>query len=113
SGLAMKALNAIEKWLGRLPGRISVLSIVSGALFASLSCSTIANTAMLGSVMTPQMQRKKYHKTMIVGPIVASGSLAMMIPPSSLTVVFGSLSGISVGDLLVAGCLPGVMLAGL
>jgi len=113
SSLAMKALDAIEKWLGRLPGRLSVLSIVTGALFASLSGSSIANTGMLGSVLAPQMQQKRYHKSMIVGPIVASGSLAMMIPPSSLTVVFGSISGIPVGDLLVAGFLPGLLMAGL
>lgn len=113
SGLALRALNTIEKWLGKIPGRLSVLSVVSGALFASLSGSTIANTAMLGSLLTPEMQRRKYHKTMIVGPIIASGSLAMMIPPSTLTVVFGSLAGISVGDLLIAGLLPGLLLAGL
>lgn len=113
SQIALKALDAIEKWLGRLPGRLSILSVVTGALFASLSGSSIANTGLLGSVMAPQMKQKKYHKSMIIGPIVASGSLAMMIPPSSLTVVFGSLSGISVGDLLVAGLLPGMLLAGL
>lgn len=113
SGLALRALDSIEKWLGRIPGRLSILSILSGALFASLSGSTIANTAMLGSLLAPEMQRRKYHTSMIVGPIVASGSLAMMIPPSSLTVVFGSLAEISVGDLLVAGLVPGLMMAGL
>src|SRR6056297_1108407 len=84
SGLALKAIDVIEKWLGKLPGCLSILSIVSGALFASLSGSVMANTAMLGSLLTPEMSRKNYHKSMIVGPIVASGSLAMMIPPSSL-----------------------------
>ncbi len=111
SGLALKAIDVIEKWLGKLPGRLSVLSIVSGALFASLSGSTLANTAMLGSLLTPEMRRRNYHKSMIIGPITASGSLAMMIPPSSLTVVFGSLAGISVGDLLIAGILPGLLTA--
>lgn len=113
SGLALKALDVMEKWLGKIPGRLSVLSIVSGAFFASLSGSVLANTAMLGSLLTPEMSRRNYHKTMIVGPIVASGSLAMMIPPSSLTVVFGSLSGISIGKLLVAGLLPGLLMASL
>ncbi|MEB3102586.1 TRAP transporter large permease [Ferviditalea candida] len=113
SGLALKAIGTIDKWLGKIPGRLSVLSVVSGALFASLSGSTIANTAMLGSLLTPEMQRRNYHKSMIVGPIMASGSLAMMIPPSTLTVVFGSLAGINVGNLLIAGLLPGLLLAGL
>jgi tripartite ATP-independent transporter DctM subunit len=113
SGLAMKALDVLEKWLGKLPGRLSLLSIVSGALFASLSGSVMANTAMLGSLLTPEMRKKKYHKSMIVGPIVASGSLAMMIPPSSLTVIFGSLASVSVGDLLIAGILPGLLMAAL
>lgn len=111
SGLALKAIDVIEKWLGKLPGRLSILSIVSGALFASLSGSVMANTAMLGSLLTPEMSRKNYHKSMIVGPIVASGSLAMMIPPSSLTVIFGSLAGLSVGNLLIAGILPGLLMS--
>lgn len=111
SGLALKAIDVLEKWLGKLPGRLSILSIVSGALFASLSGSVMANTAMLGSLLTPEMARKNYHKSMIVGPIVASGSLAMMIPPSSLTVIFGSLAGLSVGDLLIAGILPGLLMS--
>lgn len=111
SGVAIKALNTMELWLGKLPGRLSVLSIVSGALFASLSGSTIANTAMLGSLLTPNMLERKYDKAMIAGPIVASGSLAMMIPPSSLTVVFGSIAGISIGGLLVGGFLPGLLTA--
>ena len=113
SGLALRALDSVEKLLHWVPGRLSVLSILSGALFASLSGSTIANTAMLGSLLTPEMQRRNYDKTMIVGPIVASGSLAMMIPPSALTVIFATLAGISVGNLLVAGLVPGLLMAGL
>jgi len=113
SGLAMKALDVLEKWLGKLPGRLSLLSIVAGAMFASLSGSVMANTAMLGSLLAPEMTKKNYHKSMIVGPIVASGSLAMMIPPSSLTVIFGSLAGVSIGGLLIAGILPGLLMAAL
>lgn len=113
SGVAVRALNTVEKWLGKLPGRLSVLTILAGALFSSLSGSTIANTAMLGSLLAPNMMEKKYHKSMIAGPITASGSLAMMFPLSSLTVVFGSIAGIDIGSLLVAGFLPGLLIAAL
>lgn len=113
SGLANRALSALELWLGRVPGRLSVLTLVGGAVFASLSGSALANTAMLGSMLIPPMEERKYHPVMMVGPIMASGSLAMMIPPSTLMVIYGSLAGVSVGELLLAGVLPGFLLAGL
>src|SRR5919112_904670 len=86
SGLARRSMDALEMWIGRLPGRLSVLSVVAGTLFASLTGSGMANTAMLGSTLVPEMQRRGYSKTMSMGPIMGAGALAIMIPPSSLGV---------------------------
>ncbi|MCR4419265.1 MAG: TRAP transporter large permease subunit [Clostridia bacterium] len=61
----------------------------------------------------PEMLRRGYHKSLITGPITASGTLGMLIPPSTITVVFASIAGISVGKMLIAGILPGLLLAGL
>jgi len=111
SGLARRSMDALEMWIGRLPGRLSVLSVVAGTLFASLTGSGMANTAMLGSTLVPEMQRRGYSKTMSMGPIMGSGALAIMIPPSSIGVLLGSLAGISVAGILIAGILPGLLMA--
>jgi len=111
SGMAARTLDVIDKWVGRLPGRLSLLVIVGGTLFSTLSGSTIANTAMLAETMGPEMRARGYKKPMILGPIVGVGGLAMLIPPSALAVVYASIAQISVGKVLIAGALPGLLLA--
>ncbi len=111
SGLARNTLNVIDKWIGKLPGRLSLSVITGGTLFSTLSGSTIANTAMLGEIMVPEMKARGYKNPMILGPIVGVGGLAMLIPPSSLAIVYASLAQISVGKVLIAGALPGLLLA--
>lgn len=111
SGLVVRTLDAVSKFLGRLPGRLSILAVASGTLFAALSGSTIANTSMLGSLLVPEMRKRGYHITMAAGPILGSGTLAMLIPPSAVAVLLGSIGNISIGALLIAGILPGLLLA--
>jgi len=111
SGLASRSMDALEMWIGRLPGRLSVLSVVAGTLFASLTGSGMANTAMLGSTLVPEMRRRGYAKTISMGPIMGAGALAIMIPPSSIGVLLGSLAGISVAGILIAGIVPGLLMA--
>lgn len=113
TGIAGRAIDAIDRVITRVPGRLSVVTIFGGTIFAALSGSTIANTAMLGSTMLPDMLRKGYRPTMAMGPIMASGAIAMLIPPSALAVLVGSLAGISIAGLLLAGVIPALMLAGL
>ena len=84
--------------------------LASGTMFAAMSGSTIANTAMLGTVLLPEMRRRNYSTSMAVGPIVAAGPLAALIPPSSLAVVLASIGRIPVGDMLLGGVGPGVLL---
>ncbi|WP_335339539.1 TRAP transporter large permease subunit [Falsihalocynthiibacter arcticus] len=111
SGLARRVLDAIDVLIGRLPARLSYLTITSGTVFAALSGSSLANTGMLGTLMVPEMMKRGYKKHMAIGPILGSGGLAVIIPPSTLAVLFGSLAGIDIGGLLVAGLLPGLILA--
>ncbi|MBW1723361.1 MAG: TRAP transporter large permease [Deltaproteobacteria bacterium] len=113
SGIANNTIDVIDKWLGRLPGRLSLLAAGAGVLFAALSGSTLANTAMLGTVLLPEMRRRGYKTSMAVGPIIGVGGLAMLIPPSSLAVVLASIGHISVGKILVGGVIPGLLLGGL
>ena len=111
--VASRAIDAIERVVTRLPGRMSLVTVFGGTVFAALSGSTIANTAMLGSTLLPEMLRRGYHPTMAMGPIMASGAIAMLIPPSALAVLLGSLAGISIAGLLIAGIVPALVLAGL
>jgi len=113
TGLALRVFDAIEKLMGRLPGRLSFLTVAGGTLFATLSGSSMANTALLGSLMVPEMTRRGYKKSMSIGPILGTGGLAMLIPPSALAVLLATLARIDVGALLIAGVLPGLVLAGM
>lgn len=111
SGLARRVLDGIDVLIGRLPARLSYLTLTSGTVFAALSGSSLANTGMLGSLMVPEMTKRGYKKHMSIGPILGSGGLAVIIPPSTLAVLLGSLARIDIGGLLVAGLLPGLILA--
>jgi len=111
SGMAKRVIDIMDSWMGRMPGRLSVLTLVSGTVFSTLSGSTIATTGTLGTLLIPEMRNRGYHKSMAIGPIMGVGGLAMIIPPSALAVVLGSLGKISIGKLLIGGILPGLLIA--
>ena len=111
TGVAMRAIDAIDRLIWRVPGRLSVVAVVAGTIFSAISGSTIATTALLGSLLLPQMLARGYHPNMAMGPIMAIGGVDMLIPPSALTVLLGSLAGISISQLLVAGIVPGFLLS--
>ncbi len=111
TGLGARMFNAIDRLLGRLPGRLSYVTVLGGTGFATLSGSSMGSTALLGSLMVPEMQRRGYSKTMSIGPILGTGGLAIIIPPSALAVLLATLAKIDVGALLIAGVLPGLVLA--
>jgi len=111
TGLALKVIEGIERLIVKVPGRLSVVAVVAGTVFSAISGSTIATTAMLGSLMLPVMLARGYHPTIAAGPIMAIGAVDMLIPPSALTVLLGSLSGISISKLLVGGVMPGMVLS--
>ncbi|MCZ7561550.1 MAG: TRAP transporter large permease subunit [Burkholderiaceae bacterium] len=111
TGMAVKVIDGIERLIRGLPGRLAVVAVVAGTVFSAISGSTIATTAMLGSLMLPIMLARGYHPTMATGPIMAVGAVDMLIPPSALTVLLGSLSGISISKLLIGGVIPGLLLS--
>ncbi len=113
TGLAIRVFDGLDVLFGRLPGRLCYLTVAGGSVFSTLTGSSMANTAMLGALMVPEMQRRGYNRRMSMGPILGTGGLAMIIPPSALGVLLASVANIDVGSLLVAGFLPGFLLAGL
>ncbi|MBM3546123.1 MAG: TRAP transporter large permease subunit [Alphaproteobacteria bacterium] len=111
TGLALKVIEGVERLIRRVPGRLAVIAVVAGTVFSAISGSTIATTAMLGSLMLPVMLARGYKPAFATGPIMAIGAVDMLIPPSALTVLLGSLSGISISKLLIGGVVPGLILS--
>lgn len=111
TGIAFRAIDAVDKLIARVPGRLSLVAVAGGTVFSTLSGSSMANTALLGTTLMPEMRKRGYHRSMAMGPILGTGGIAMLIPPSSLAVLLGSLSGISIAGILVAGAIPGLIMA--
>ena len=111
TGMAPQVINTVDQWMGRLPGRMSLIAVGAGTIFAALSGTNLASIAMLGSTLAPDMEKRGYKKSMILGPILGSGGLALMIPPTSLGVLLAAIARISVGKFLMAIIFPGLLMA--
>jgi len=111
SGIATMTIDAADKWIGRVPARLSVSTVAGSTIFATLSGSSMAAVAVFGSTMLPQMERKGYRPEMSVSSILAAGGLAVLIPPSAIAVLLGALAKVSIAKLLIAIVVPGLLLA--
>jgi tripartite ATP-independent transporter DctM subunit len=111
TGLGLDAVNVLDKWLGKLRGRLSILAIIMGVIIGALSGSTIATCALLGTILLPDMLKRGYSKSMSLGPLMGVGTVDALIPPNALTVVLASLANIDVGQLLMAGIVPGIIMS--
>ncbi|MDA9008983.1 TRAP transporter large permease subunit [Alphaproteobacteria bacterium] len=111
TGLAAKTVEAVDHWIGRIPGRLSLSAVGGGTLFGALSGASMASVAMLGSTLVPEMTKRGYKPAMSVSSILAGGGLAVLIPPSALGVLLGALAKVSIAKLLLAGIIPGLILA--
>jgi tripartite ATP-independent transporter DctM subunit len=111
TGLAARMMDGFDKLIGRVPGRLCYVGVGAGTVFGALSGSAMASTAMLGSTLVPEMMRRGYKKHMAMGPVLGAGGLDILIPPSALAVLLGSIASIDVGRLLIAGIVPALILA--
>ncbi|MFC2014271.1 TRAP transporter large permease subunit [Chloroflexota bacterium] len=111
SGVAFSVIDALDKWLGRVHGRLSLLAVGSGTLLSVLTGVPMASVALMGTVLVPEMEKRGYKKVMTLGPILGSGGLAMLIPPSGIAVLLAALAELSVAKVLIGGIIPGLMLA--
>lgn len=113
SGVGTQIVGAVDKLLGKLPGRLSLLSIGSGVLLGTMIGISGGSIGILGRTLAPEMISRGYKPPMIYGPIVCSGTLAILIPPSAMAVFIGAMGQVSVGKLLMAIIVPGLLLAAL
>ncbi len=111
TGLATRFFNAVDKLMGNVPGRLAYVTLIGGTAFAGPAGSSMGACALLGSLMVPEMMKRGYNKYLSMGPIMGVGGLAVIIPPSALTVLLATLGQTDVGDLLIAGVIPGLVLA--
>jgi len=103
--------NALRLILARLPGGLAVSSVAACALFAAASGSSVATSAAMSRIAVPEMLKNHYDRGLATGTVAAAGTLGSLIPPSVLLVLYGVYAQVSVGQLFMAGFLPGVLSA--
>lgn len=111
SGIGTDLLDALDKWFGSIKGRLALMAVGGGVLFSALTGNSMGSVALLGSSLVPEMEKRGYGKPMSLGPILGSGGLAIMIPPSGLAVLLGVVAELSIGSILIAIILPGILMA--
>lgn len=109
AGIAQDLFDAGFKWVGRLPGGLGIAAIFGCALFAAACGATVATAMAIGRVAVPEMRRFGYDKGFAAACVAAGGTLGVLIPPSIPMVIYGGLTGVSIGKLLIAGFIPGVI----
>ena len=109
-GVGSDLFNAVQAWVGHLPGGLAVATILSCAIFAAISGSSVATAATIGTVAIPEMIRHGYPRNMVLGLLAAGGTLGILIPPSIPMIVYGFITEESVIKLFIAGIGPAALL---
>jgi C4-dicarboxylate transporter, DctM subunit len=111
AGMAADMYRALAPALARVPGGLMHTNIASCALFAATSGSSVATAATIGTIAMPNMDRYGYSRPLFLGSLAAGGTLGILIPPSINMIIYGVLAEVSVGDLYMAGLIPGILMA--
>jgi C4-dicarboxylate transporter, DctM subunit len=111
AGLGEDLFDAANKWFGNLPGGLAISTTLGAAAFGAASGSSIGTATVFTRLALPQMLDRGYDKRMASASIAIAGTLAVMIPPSAVMVIFGILTDSSIGGLLIAGVIPGIVFA--
>jgi C4-dicarboxylate transporter DctM subunit len=111
AGISGRLFNAAHKFFGHLPGGLAIATIGACAGFSAICGSTSATAATMASVALPEMKKYNYDPALATGVVAAGGSLGILIPPSTIFIVYGIMTEQSVGKLFMAGILPGILLS--
>ncbi|HLR43777.1 MAG TPA: TRAP transporter large permease [Brevibacterium sp.] len=110
-GLGRAIFRFAHTWLGRLPGGLGVTAVGSSTVFGALSGVSLSAVTVVGRMSVPEMLERGYRPSFATGAVVASGALAMLVPPSLMFILYSSVSGVSIGALFAGGIVPGLLLA--
>lgn len=111
AGINQDAFTIANYWVGRIKGGLAMATIIACSIFGATSGSSIAAAATMGKLAIPEMRRYKYSMEMAAGCVAGGGTLSVMIPPSGILVIYGIITEESIGRLLIAGLLPGLLSA--
>jgi tripartite ATP-independent transporter DctM subunit len=111
AGLTDDIFFTARQWVGHLPGGLAIASVFGCAGFAACTGASTASAAIMGRVAIPEMRKYGYHPRLAAGVVAASGTLAALIPPSVILVIYGIITEQSIGALLIGGFIPGVISA--
>jgi len=109
-GITKYLIEAIRSWIAHLPGGLSVVAVLACMFFASISGSSPATAAAVGAIMIPSMVKNNYSEKYAMGIVAAGGTLGILIPPSIALIMYGVIAQVSIGDLFIAGIVPGIFL---
>ena len=110
SGISGELFDVFRKWMGALKGGLALATVGASSIFAAACGSSVAGTATMGIVASKEMQRAGYSDSLSSGAVVAGGTLGILIPPSTAFIIYGMLTEESIGRLLIAGIVPGIVL---
>ena len=108
-GLSKRLVSLADSMIGWISGGISLVSIVGCTFFAAISGSSVATTAAIGGIMYPEMVKRKYPEDYSAAVQAVGGTLGIVIPPSVVFVIYGSITNTSVSKLLISGIIPGII----
>lgn len=111
AGISESIFRALNHWLGRVPGGLLHSVTSACTFFAAISGSSVACAAAVGGVAIPTMKERRYNPRLIFGAIAGGGALGILIPPSIIMILYGSLSGVSIAQCFIGGIVPGALLA--
>lgn len=111
SKISENLFKGLAPWMVFLPGRLLHVNIVSSSLFAAVSGSSAATTATVGKITLPELFKRDYNRSLSIGMLAGAGTLGFLIPPSMMMIVYGIAANVSIGQLFMAGIIPGILLA--
>jgi C4-dicarboxylate transporter DctM subunit len=111
SGISRRLYETTYTWVGQLRGGLTIATVFACAGFGAICGSSTATAATMGQIALPEMKKYKYDDTLATGTVAAAGTLGILIPPSTILIVYGILTEESIGKLFIAGVLPGLLLS--
>jgi len=111
SKISQNLFNGLCPWVDSIPGRLIHVNIFACTLFAAVSGSSAATTATVGNITIPELSKRGYDKSLYIGSLAGSGTLGFLIPPSMMMITYGIIADVSIGQLFIAGFIPGLILA--